>query len=94
MRYATQPPSLLGCRGDEIAAWLTAHPKVKEWAIVDDDSDMLPEQLPRFVKTDGNEGLSFANFERLCAIFGINVHACAPTRIRAGNTVKLVWEDA
>lgn len=89
-----QTPSLLGCRGDEIAAWLAAHPEVAQYAIVDDDPDMLPEQLPFFVKTNGDEGLSFANLSRLADIFGINVHACAPMRIRTGNAVKLVWEDA
>ena len=87
-------PSLLGPRGREIEAWLTAHPQVREWAILDDDPDMLPEQLPRFVQTDGREGLSFANFERLCGLFGITVQDCAPQRIRTGNAERLVWEDA
>jgi hypothetical protein len=49
-------------RGDEIDAWLKAHPEVTQYAIVDDDSDMLLGQLPRFVKTTHEDGLSFANF--------------------------------
>jgi hypothetical protein len=43
-------------RGDEIAAWLARHPEVTSWAIVDDDSDMLPEQLERFVQTGFDSG--------------------------------------
>lgn len=87
-------PSLLGCRGNEIATWLHGHPEVTQYAILDDDDDMLPEQRPFFVKTDGDEGLSFANFRKLCALFNVNVHECAPVRIRDGNNSKLIWEDA
>jgi hypothetical protein len=86
-------PSLSKTRGHEIADWLAKHPQVTRYAIVDDDSDMLPEQLPYFVKTDGNEGLSFANYIRLCEIFSVNVYDCAPVRMREGNTTKLVGED-
>lgn len=45
-------------RGDQIAEWLAMHPEVSSYAIVDDDSDMLPEQLPRFVQTPFTTGLS------------------------------------
>lgn len=47
-----------GCRGDEIKAWLDAHPEVEKYAILDDDSDMLEEQLPNFFKTTFKEGLT------------------------------------
>jgi hypothetical protein len=87
-------PQLPGVRGGEIAAWLAEHPEVTQYAIVDDDADMLPEQMPFFVKTNGHEGLSFANLSRLAEIFGINVHACAPTRTRVNGVAKLVWADA
>lgn len=30
----------------------------------------------------------------LVDIYGIAAHDCAPTRIREGNTNKLIWEDA
>lgn len=85
-------PSLCGCRGDEIKAWLDAHPEVERYAIIDDDPDMLPEQIPFFVKTDGRNGLMWDDFEKLCGIFGVNIHDCAPVRVRANNTVKLAWE--
>ncbi|CAN5571403.1 hypothetical protein BH10PSE14_BH10PSE14_06130 [soil metagenome] len=50
---------LLGeLRGHEIKHWLDAHPEVESYAIIDDDSDMLPEQLPWFCKTTFPEGVT------------------------------------
>ena len=43
-------------RGAEITEWLSRHPEVTPYAIVDDSSDMLPEQMPRFVQTDFQAG--------------------------------------
>jgi hypothetical protein len=41
-------PDLPGhSRGEEIEAWLVAHPEVEVYAILDDASDMLPHQ-PHF----------------------------------------------
>ncbi len=40
----------MGVRGEEIAAYLREHGPC-EYIIIDDDSDMLPEQMPRFVHT-------------------------------------------
>lgn len=55
------------CRGDEIELWLdirsTDNPR--KYAIVDDDSDMLPEQMPFFVKTNHNNGLLYEDYELL-----------------------------
>lgn len=45
-------------RGREIKVWLDAHPEVTKYAILDDDSDMLPEQLPNFFKTSWLTGLT------------------------------------
>ena len=45
-------------RGDEIAEWLSRHPEVTAYAIIDDDADMLPEQKPRFVQTAFDTGLT------------------------------------
>src|SRR6185503_955095 len=45
-------------RGAEIAVWLKTHPAVTRYAIVDDDSDMLHEQLPHFFQTDPDYGLT------------------------------------
>jgi hypothetical protein len=88
-------PRLVGPRGAEIQAWLDAHPSVTMYAIVDDDSDMLPEQAPNFVQTSGFEGLSFSNFERLCALFGVDKYDVgAPERMRIASAEKLEWKDA
>lgn len=56
------------CRGDEIAEWLSRHPEVGRYAIVDDDSDMLPEQMPYFVQTSFEAGLLDEHAERLVAL--------------------------
>ncbi len=44
-------------RGKQIRDWLVVHPGVPTYAIVDDDSDMLHEQMPRYVKTGYELGL-------------------------------------
>jgi hypothetical protein len=56
------------CRGDEIKEFVTIFDhldRLDKYAIVDDDSDMLEEQLPFFVKADNREGLSYTNYEKL-----------------------------
>jgi hypothetical protein len=58
-------------RGDEIATWLTEHPEVTRYAIVDDDSDMLDWQKSRFVQTNYQEGLTFRNYEDLLCLLGV-----------------------
>ena len=44
-------------RGKEIQDWLDEHPEVSSYVILDDDSDMLPHQLPRFIRTEFETGL-------------------------------------
>ena len=46
-------PYLNTPRGEEIAEWLRENP-VDSYCIIDDDSDMLPEQMSNFVKTSEN----------------------------------------
>lgn len=58
-------------RGDEIQIWLDDHPSITNYVIVDDDSDFLPHQMPRFVKTDGNMGLTDANVDAILALFKV-----------------------
>lgn len=45
-------------RGREIKAWLDQHPEVTRYAILDDDSDMLPEQQPNFFQTTWARGIT------------------------------------
>lgn len=62
------PIKLSASRGQEIQLWLDTHPGV-EYAILDDDADMLETQMSRFIKTDPYEGLSWKCYERLCKLF-------------------------
>lgn len=48
-------------RGKEIQVWLDRHPEVERFVILDDDSDMLESQLPFFVQTDFENGLTWAD---------------------------------
>lgn len=62
-------------RGQEIQHWLDTHPHPdRQYVILDDDLDMLPEQFERFVHVDYRNGLSFQDLERACTLFGISVH--------------------
>lgn len=79
------PCSWKGRRGLEIAEWLAAHPEVESYAIVDDDSDMLPEQLPFFVHTSGFDGLSWSNAKRLAELLGIDLYDVNHPKNKAGN---------
>lgn len=57
-------------RGEEIKAWLDVAKDVTHYAIVDDDSDMLPEQMDHFVQTSWEDGLLDEHVEKLKAILG------------------------
>lgn len=57
-------------RGTEIQHWLHSHPGVTRWCILDDDSDMLPDQLLNFVKTDGMIGLTQRDADKVIEILG------------------------
>ena len=45
-------------RGEEIKQWLDIHKDVTAYAIIDDDSDMLKEQMNSFFLVDGYYGLT------------------------------------
>ena len=56
-------------RGKEIKKWLSMHKnKVGHYAILDVYDDMLPEQLPHFVQTNYEVGLSKENADRVIEI--------------------------
>lgn len=57
-------------RGGEIADWLSRHREVSRYAIIDDDSDMLPKQKRAFVQTVFADGITAAHVEQLVAILG------------------------
>lgn len=55
-------------RGSEIAKWLARHPEVTNYAIIDDDSDMLPEQKHRFVQTSFETGIEQQHADMLVTL--------------------------
>jgi hypothetical protein len=56
-------------RGEEIADWMRSRSgSISRYVILDDDSDMLPEQQANFVRTDERHGLTDADAERAIAI--------------------------
>lgn len=56
-------------RGEEIQDWLDAHPEVEDYAILDDDSDMLPEQFAKFHHSDPWFGLTPNHLYRISRQF-------------------------
>lgn len=48
-------------RGEEIKMWLDQHPKVTNYVIIDDDSDMLDEQRENFVHTSNLHGFLYGD---------------------------------
>lgn len=58
-----------GPRGNEIADWLKKNP-VAQYAIVDDDSDMLENQMSNFYQTDGYVGLNWRDSDKIINHFG------------------------
>lgn len=66
-------PTLSGNRGPEIAVWLKLNHEVENYAIIDDDSDMLPEQMPFFVHTSGFDGFTWTNAQLLAKLMGVDL---------------------
>lgn len=87
-------PALCGPRGAEIAAWLSAHPEVTTFAILDDDGDMLAEHLPYFVKTTFEDGLTWANTLSLCQVLGVDVLELSASHRYPTPTQALDWSAA
>lgn len=56
-------------RGVEIADWLELHPMTWSYAILDDETGFLSEQIDRVVLTDPMQGLEEHDLDRLYAIF-------------------------
>ena len=56
-------------RGDEIKEWLSRHPEVTKYVILDDDVDMLDEQKLSFIHTDMYNGLSYQDYRQMGEIF-------------------------
>lgn len=72
MEIISKTPQKIGLstRGHEIKHWLDENKDVEAYAIVDDDTDMLPEQEPFFVRTHAVDGLGLKHYEGLLSILG------------------------
>lgn len=68
------PNSSTGHRGTEIKQWLNTYPNVIQYAIIDDDKDMLDCQLPYFINTSYEEGFLYKHALELCNIFKIDIN--------------------
>lgn len=60
-------PQLGGSRGEEIREYMKEKP-CDAYLILDDEGEMLPEQMPFFIRTDGDNGLSPEDVEKGIAI--------------------------
>lgn len=58
-------------RGFQVEEWLKRHPKIKHFAIVDDNDDFMPLR-DHLVQTNKMIGLTQANVERLLEILNKN----------------------
>ncbi len=66
--YLGDTPILDTIRGEEIKSFLTDHPNIKNYVIIDDNSDMLDEQLPHFVKVNGDIGFTVYDYIKAVSI--------------------------
>ena len=65
--FKGETPPGRGIRGEEIQAVLV-HYRSADYAILDDNSDMLPEQFPHFVQTNQTIGLQPKDLIRVTRI--------------------------
>lgn len=62
----TRPEKDGEVRGNQIKDWLDDHPEVTHYAILDDDEDMLPEQMPHLILTSKRNGFLLGHYDQLC----------------------------
>ena len=58
-----------GFRGNDVREWLSRHPEVSEWVIIDDETDFHEDQLDRLVHVDMFEGFGARDYGRLKSVF-------------------------
>lgn len=63
-------PRLSTIRGIEIKDYLDKHKEIVNYVIIDDDSDMLPEQMNNFVKVDSEVGFGVVEYNKCLEILG------------------------
>ena len=80
----------LGIRGNQIKLWLERNPHITNYVILDDESDMLPEQQKHFVHVNGMEGLSFQNITDACKVLGISPYGINHPRNKNGEESLII----
>ena len=60
-------------RGGQIKEWLDRHPHVTHYAILDDSSDFLPEQMKYHVKVHYRNGVLSHHYEKICKLLEIDM---------------------
>ena len=70
---SARTPFLDDIRGRDIEKWMTDNPGVTQYVIIDDDSDLLPEQLPHHVLINEQNGISFENMESICKLLDVDI---------------------
>lgn len=65
-------------RGDEIAVYLKEHPEIESYCIVDDDTDVLDDQMPNFVRTSYEDGMSYKHMVKICEVLGFSFFDLLP----------------
>lgn len=63
--------SIVDSRGRQIRDWLEQHPEVRSYRILDDDTDILPEQKLYYVQCDPWDGLGYRGMENLLTWAGV-----------------------
>ncbi len=61
-------------RGMEVRDWLEDHPEVTNYICIDDDKDFADDMLPRLVKCDSYDGMSYANYLQADKLLGGNIN--------------------
>lgn len=65
----------MNCRGDEIQKWLTNHPEIEDYVIIDDEDDMLERQVSHLMLTNSYNGMMFDDYEKLRKMLNFK-HPC------------------
>lgn len=68
IKISDRTPILHTIRGKEIKKYILEHPDITQYVIIDDDSDMLPEQIENFCLIDRNVGFTEKDFKKCMEI--------------------------
>lgn len=56
-------------RGELIQEYINSHPEIKYYIIVDDETDILPEQTNRFIKVNPSYGFNEPEYKKCIEIY-------------------------